>query len=383
MAVPTDFQKHLLDPNDATLRRWLPTNLQTLVAAEFSPRLVLTWLPYDVDDIFVTVDRDEQEIAVVKPATFALFAGVPPWQAIVNIETAAEDAALDVADLQAIEPNWLIGQAVDIQGSATVAAHIGTDRGLSAKTGLKMMPSEELLPGGTHPLRAGFIDYYGRNNDPASVMDANWQFRYRLRSFVDLGSDADPNWRYLQSMPTDLTSFMRPETPVLTVTNDSPITTANASLRAPLVHLKFYPPGTSPAGSAAVTPSMQPAFSGTATADRWEYRIVARRVLNVPIPTTGNAVDPVSIDVGNPLTLSTAPDEILDNEVDRAWPGHEPVFHYLVLVQQYKVGSNGEQLIRGFDVAHPNVGHCEFDVTIAAPSGSGTESEIVVPIHVS
>jgi hypothetical protein len=129
---------------------------------------------------------------------------------------------------------------------------------------------------------------------------------------------------------------------------------------------------------------MQPTFASAAAADdHWEYRIVARRLLNVPLPTTGNAVDPVWIDVGKPLTLSTLSDEILDDEVDRGWPGHAPVFHYRVVVQQYKLGSDGEQLIRGFDLAHPNFGNCEFDVTIAPPDDSSAESEIVVPIHVS
>ena len=383
VAVPTNFQEHLLDPTDSKVRHWIPTDLQTLPAAEFSPRLVLTWVPYTADDIFVTVERDERQIAIAPPRAL-LRLEVSPWAAIVEIEAAAENQDLEIADLEAIQSNWLLGRPVEIEGAHALSEHIGTNRGLSGRNGLKQMHSEEIQPDGTHPLRAGFVDYYGRNGDSASLMDANWEFRYRLRSYVDLGVDADPNWRFLRSMPTDLTSFTRPETPPLTVTNDPPAATPNADLHAPLVRLRFFPPGTSPVGSGPVTPSMQPSFANLAESDTpWEYRVVARRRLDVPIPTTGGAIDPVWIDVGKPLALTTDPQEIVDDEVDRGWPGHAPVFRYRVIVQQFKVGSDGtERLIRGFDLAHLNVGNCEFDVTIVAQDDPGKESEIVVPVHV-
>jgi hypothetical protein len=398
VSVPTDFQQHMLDPANSKVKPWLPTDLQTLQAAEFLPRLVLTWEAYSTDDILLTVERDQRQVASQASALRMLLIGPSPWDAIKNIEASLDAANLDAADLDAIQPNWLIGQTVDI-GQAGLRSdqswiEIGFDRGLPAMSGLKKMPSEETLPGGSHPLRPGFVDYYGRNGNMAMVMDSNWEFRYRLRAFVDLGSDiAESKWRYLQSMPTDWSSFMLPETPALCIKTGKTQAHDRKDIQVPIVRLRILP-GQPPPGGCGSHAGPLSLFlprnmrNSMDTNESWQYRVVARRRVDVPIPsTTGLPKAVVWIDVGKPTNLTTTSLDIVDDEVDRAWPGDNPTFRYKMIVQQFKVtiadGVRTEKLIRGFDVAHPNVGNCEFDLVIPLPQDPAAEAEIIQEIYVA
>lgn len=398
VSVPTDFRQHLLDPTDLSLRKWLPTNLNTLQAAQFSPRLVLTWEAYSSEKVFLAVERDQRRVQDDDRMVMLARADRSPWDAIKAIEASPEYVNtpgglvrndLDAADLDAIIGNWLLGQTIDTGEVSSFYQHIGTDRPLSGKLGLKIMPSEEIQPDGSHPLRPGYVDYYGLNGDLASIMDGNYEFRYRLRAFVDLG--AGLTWRYLWSTPTEWSPFVRPETPPLFVKPASTVQVNNKPLQVPLVRLRFLPgqlpldafTGAPPSVNFTITP-----LSTLAKEQRWEYRVVARRRLDVPIPTIGGApTDPVWIDVGKPLRLTTQIDDIVDDEIDRAWPGHRPALHYRVIVQQFLItvtdGESTEKLIRGFDIAHPNIGNCEFVLTIALPSDPASEAEIIQQIYVA
>ncbi|MBZ5505125.1 MAG: hypothetical protein LAO78_06540 [Acidobacteriia bacterium] len=391
VGVPTDFTQHVLDPTNAAFRKWLPTDLQSLEAAEFSPRLVLTWQSYRAKDIFLTIERDQRVVAHGSSALRAL-AAPTPWQAIKDLEAAADDKDLDAFDLDAISSNWLLGQTVDIESTSSAYELIGPDRPISGKDGLKQMPTEEIGPGGGHVMRPGFIDYYGQNGDLAQLMDGNSEFRYRLRAFIDLGTGLPDKWRYLRSMPTDWSSFMIPETPSLCVKPGTLQVVQKKDAFVPTVRLHFRPGQPPPEGCNDSKGPLKLTFSlmnrnAGSVEHRWEYRVVARRRLDVPIPTTGGSTDAVWIDVGKPLRLTTDPLDIVDDELDRAWPDHQPVHHYRLMVQQFMIttanGVPGEKLIRGFDLAHPNVGNCEFDLTVVLPVNPTDEVELVQEVYVA
>ena len=381
VAVPTD-PSHFIDPTDATIKSWtLPTDLKTLADAEFSPRLVISWLPPAEADLYVAIDRMAR--AVAKPALLgnALLDTADPWQSIKTIETAADTAALDVNDLNAILPGWLLGSVVEAPANVTSVdgdfqTLVDFTRELSATHGVKNLATKDLTADGKPILvKPGFVDYFG-SDLKTSLMDGNWEYSYRVRTAVDLGEQYDPKWRYLQSRPTIWSSYLLPETPAISVTPGRSLPSP-MDIPAPVVCLRII---------SKIDVSSSFALSKAADDPTvWQYRVIVRRRVDVPVPkaTAGTTAD-LWIDIGQPTNVPAgATVNIFDKEVERAWPGQAPIFQYRVLVQQFKLdGAGSEKLIRSFDLAKPNLGYCDLPITIAAPTGTSTqETQIVQEIY--
>lgn len=380
VSSPTDFTKHVLE--FPKFRFWLPGDIARPEDPKYFPRLVLTWQPLHSSlQAGLIVEREERQIA--KPAPGARHHATPtPWAAIKAIELAPEGTHIEAVNIEAIRDNWLLGEPVDVEGPILQSyEHIGRDpsRRLDATTGLKDVP-HPAKPGETRP---AFIDYYGRNTDRhgdpdrQSVMDGNWEFRYRLRSFLDLGEKIPDSWRYLLSSPTEWSSWTPPETPPLTLHERPPILAEDPTLMAPRVQLRIVP-GQIPT---ALRASL---LRNAADHHRWEYRVIVRRRLDMARPNTGGVVEPVWIDIGAPIALSETSEFVVDDEVDRAWPSHVPTFRYRVTAQQFLILSTAdgevERLVRGFEGKN---GTIEFDLSLTLPRSSGSEVEITKTIYVA
>jgi hypothetical protein len=222
-------------------------------------------------------------------------------------------------------------------------------------------------------VRPGFIDYFGRNNDAASVMDSNWEFRYRAASFVDLGAQLRGQWRYLFSAASEWSEWRLPETPLLsTKWGKSSFATVTGQY-SPVVRFLLTPKPL----SALLRLRL---LAGLPEHD-WEYRVIIRRKLATPMPSSGGTSDPVWIDVGQPRRFVHNVAEVRDEEVDRAWSGDAPVLHYRVFVQQFLVIEGGEErLVRGFN-AMAGSGYLEHDITLpasASPAGEVVFSQEII-----
>ncbi len=379
VSPPTDFAAHRLPANST----WVPTDLTTEDDAKFSPRLVLTWAGAPRNSgLSIIVERDER--AAASPARArARTHSVSAWQAIQTLEAIPEGADVDVALLKAIADNWLMGSIVDVEGSPVkVYEHVARDdrRGrIDATDGLKRVPSQEPSVAVAPRMRPGVIDYFGRNGNPAVVMDANWEFRYRLRFFTDLGPQLPIEWRFLVSRPTEWSPWLLPETPPLDVRAVKSVKNETDTLKAPQVRFKFVPRQT------AVLRAMK-AFDDLAPQQHWEFRVVVRRRVNVPLLNAGLTPD-VWIDVGGPVHIqgSTA-EELVDAEIERGWAGDRPQFSYRILVQQFLVvetpAGKVEKLVRGFDIRQPNVGNCEVPVDVEMPVAPTSEVEMIQTIEI-
>jgi hypothetical protein len=345
--VPPSQDDDFLDPGDGKQKPFLPSGL-TLDDAENLPRLVVAWAPTEAS-VELTIERDEQRVAPMGMTSTATFdVAISPWFAIQGLEAAPDDKPLPANLLDAVRNNWLMGAAVEAPGNPSIAAPlIGPKMALLGKTGVKQLRVPELATSSDTGIRPAFVDYHGamQSQTPGGVMDSNWQFRYRLRAFRDLGPDLPEAWRYLMSMPTGWSAWQLPETPPLRLVAGTSSWPESADLMRPTVTFQFTP---APSGAAAVAAS-------TDDDRRWEYRVVVRRVLDVPMPSaTGAPADPVWIDVGTPLRFAPgARVTLTDTEVDRSHPDDKPTLTYSIAIQQFMITGNDanqtETLVRGFD----------------------------------
>lgn len=359
-AADQDF----LDPAQPQYRAWLPSDIRSLDDATYFPRLVVGWAPPDdTSSTYVAFERDERHVAGNGSPPLSLDVS-RAWRAIKAIEGADETEALKTDDLAAIRNTWLLGNLVE-PGNDKVTPHWfiepNSNKRLRVADGLIRVQTDEPAT------RPGFIDYFGRNGDPASVMDSNWEFRYRATSFVDLDARLPEEWRYLFSAPSAWSEWRLPETPPLTTTPGKPSFETVGGQYSPLVRFRLTPKPPAALlrlGLLAAMPEHQ-----------WEYRVLIRRKITIPMPSSGGSTGPVWIDVGQPKRFLHTPTEVVDAEVDRDWGRDEPVLHYRVFVQQFLVLDGGEErLVRGFS-GTPGSGYLEMDFTLPAPASS--EGEIV------
>jgi hypothetical protein len=380
VSIPTDFTAHVLD--FLSHREWLPTDMNKAEDTKYFPRLVLTWEAFDASfKANLVVEREER--AVAQPPSAMRFTAAPSsWAAIKAIEATAEGQNIEAANIEAIRGNWLLGNPVEVEGLATeLYEHVDREpnRRLDASFGLKVVPSPEPPDeSGAVRQRPAFIDYYGRNTNRQQTMDSNWEFRYRLRAYLDLGPDLPDNWRYLTSSPTAWSTWLLPETPPLEVFEHVKTIDERPDLLKPQVKIRIVPGKVPPSVLAAMRLQVR------ALEHRWEYRVLVRRRIDAPTPSTGGTMRPVWIDVGKPAALADKPLDVIDDEIDRGWPEHSPKFRYSVSAQQFLIivtdSGEVEKLVRGFETKKATK---EFDVIVDAPSASTTEVEVTKTIYVA
>jgi hypothetical protein len=382
---PWNNDTEVLDP--AVFARWLPSTVRSAADAKYYPRLVLGWAADDASsEAYIAIERDERQVAKRQTA-LVMRTDVDPWKAIKSVEATPESEALQLDDLDAIRNSWLLGIPVEVTTPLDVPYFIvGTDDGerVKALDGLLKVRTDEVVADGTN--RPGFIDYYGRNKDKVSAMDCNWEFRYRLRLYLDLDPGGalklPPAWRFLWSMPTEWTPWCLPETPAIKLHHDNPTPDESDQHAAPSVRFTLK------AGALLASQALM-AKVADETQHRWEYRILIRRRLDVPMPSTGGTHDPVWVDVGKPLRLSesTGPRQIVDAEVDRAWSGDAPTLVYRIFVQQFLITEDAagtkEHLIRGFDASRTSTSFKELPIVLPAPSSGKVEVELTQPLAIS
>jgi hypothetical protein len=124
-----------LDP--ARFAGWLPSDIRSLDDAKYFPRLVVGWAPpADTTGTYVTIERDERQVAKPTLHSFALEVS-RVWTAIKAIEGADETAPLKMDDLDAIRNTWLLGILVDpASDNLTPHWHVGPEKGLRVADGL-------------------------------------------------------------------------------------------------------------------------------------------------------------------------------------------------------------------------------------------------------
>jgi len=370
---PSDNSLHFLDPRNPDHAKWLPTSVSKIADAKSFPRTVVAWLPPIVDEVEplkVEIQRIERQIAK-PPQQFELSAVKSAWDAIKTIEGLSDNSPIDTDDLDALMP-WLGGEVVEVPSTSDAEYWVVFDpKRQMTVNGVIQLPIDSLLTdnAGLPEKLSAWVDYFGRNKDYDSPMDANWDYQYRLRTLVDLGSSLGDQ-RYLFSTATPWSLNVAPETPAIRLSRLS-ATAAELEIPKARVRFVFHPKLTAFAKSAL-----------TRVLDierKWEYRIVVRRKLDSPSIGGG---DQPWIDVGNPLRIvfgdtSLGEKDITDDEVDRNWPGHEPNVIYRIFIQEFMVvdrpDGRVERLVRAFDSGN---GSPEVPVFLPAPLSSDREVEV-------
>jgi hypothetical protein len=374
---PVDNSVDFLNP--ATESDWLPSSISTMGDAQSFPRTVVSWQSPLADDIlFLEIERIERQIATPERRRLVAVARTA-WEVVTELQSLPEGASIDADDLNLLLLPWLRGGLVD----SPVPSGSPTDRWVVFEAGVKDMhanhgvvhlPISGLVENrdGSESVWPSWIDYFGRNRDYVSVMDGNWEFQYRLRTYIDLGVSAGYQ-RYLYSSATVWSPFVTPETPAIVIT-PLPPSVSEAEIPKPLVTFAFVSEG-----SALARALGRHEFRGTHT---WVYRIVLRRKSNGP--QLSSLADPW-IDVGQPIELAfgdSTGTPIVDTEVDRGWLENAPTVLYRVCVQEFMKldGVNGprERLVRAFE----NLPGHDVPVQLRAPASESTEILILQRIQI-
>jgi len=372
----TDNSKHFLDPSKHA--KWLPKAVNKLEDAKSFARVVLTWTPPDTSDrILLEVQREARLIA--KPQMRMQLWAKSAWDALKSIESAPDDADLAAEDLELLA-DWLLGNPIDVPESPVKSFILfGENQQLSAVDGIIKLPVVG-VDGAVRNCPA-LVDYFGLDSeDRMAAMDGNWDYRYRLRTFIDLGGSLPDRQRYLYSSPTLWSPNVAPETPRIRLKPKA--NSANMKpLQRPVVRLVFDP--------SVASFTLGASIFAVPTEHRWEYRIVVRRKIDAPSFGDPALADAAWIDVGRPLTLRIGEQsgyegrEIVDEEVDRHWPTHAPTIQYRVYVQQFMIVDDGqglrERLVRGFE---SGVEPHEIPILLPAPTSRDAEIEVVEELQI-
>lgn len=172
--------------------------------AKSFPRTVVAWRAPIVDQVEplkVEIQRMERQIAK-PPQQFELTTvQKSAWDAIKTIEGLSDNSPIDTDDLAALK-HWLSGEVVEVPGPSDAEYWVVFDprqqKQQMAIDGVIQLPIDSLSTdhAGMPEKLSAWVDYFGRNNDYDSPMDANWDYQYRLRTFLDLGSSLGDQ-RYL------------------------------------------------------------------------------------------------------------------------------------------------------------------------------------------
>jgi hypothetical protein len=354
---PFDDATHLLNPQVAGDRKWLPTEISSPAAGIAKPRLVISWGALVEPGIKITIEREERKVTASENQ-FRSLVEPTAWKSIKSIEEAPKDKPMESAWLRAITGNWLLGRQVEIDAD---------DAPLDPTTNF-VPPQQDLPPDGIRALpaispagvvnRPAFVDYFLHANDTVHATDGSWEYRYRLRAFIDLGAQVpDLKWRYLLSHPTLWTAWALPATLPISLRARQPDTVEHlTTLPAPEVLFRFeVPQGTQAAGL--------------------QYRVVIRRQLGFSLGVVPNSAPaPKMLLVGQPLHLPTPngePAVIADRQLDRDEPDLPLDLHYEISVTEFTIADGRERLIRHqtstFTGSDPGA------VTVPSPQSPQTE----------
>jgi hypothetical protein len=334
----------VLDP--LAYRSWVPTGLLDLAQAAREPRLVVAW-QYDAGtgEEGIVIERQEKVVEKASTSMRYVTTDVSSWQAIKNIESLSEfesgttiPAAIQKDWVDAIARDWLLGDMIEIEGSVPeLMPLIGFERGLSASNGLLTLTG----PNGTRS--PGFVDYYETRTDPSLVMDANFEYSYRLFAYLPISDDmALPwNWRYLVSKPTGWSPYQIPEPAPIKVQQESESTNAVSDL-GPKIRFIFR------------SPASQSMRQGNSQGiDEWRYRILVRRKRDFSLRSdVATSHDPGWEDVDSPVSVWPGQvKEVVDTDIERVFPEAELKavyqFHVCQLHARDENGSRVETLVRG------------------------------------
>jgi hypothetical protein len=101
----------------------------------------------------------------------------------------------------------------------------------------------------------------------------------------------------------------------------------------------------------------------------------------------GGKPDELWIDVAQPLRLSDQPEEIVDDELEREWPGQPLTHNYWIIAQQYRIvvveGKDREELVRSFDLSSNSHGNLKLPINIPSPGSPASEVETIKEIGVA
>lgn len=362
--------------NPTQSRKWMPKAIQTLNDAKHYPRTVISWRTPSEPDLNLEIRRIEEQISRGTGKAQDLAARTA-WDAVLDIERLPDGAAITKQDLDLLG-EWLSGTPIAVPEIASEYWPVFTNHDRFPVSGVVAIDESEVtapLVGGADP-KAGWIDYFGRNGDAVSAMDGNWQFRYQLAAYIDLGDTAgDQRWLY--SSATTWSPFTVPDRPPIVLIAKAPKPKHTNAHKARVVF-------DLQAVSTRSTRLERPALDDVS----WEYRVVIRRLL----PSAGlSAREAPWIDVGSPATLRLDdPDrshaEVIDNDVDRSWPGHVPELQYRVYVQEFMRIENSEagyptceRLVRAYETQ----GAKDIFIALKAPSSDADEIEMQQVIEIS
>ncbi|TIX16350.1 MAG: hypothetical protein E5V46_02985 [Mesorhizobium sp.] len=350
---PTRADEHRLE-DVAKYRAFLPAGVVDDSDAASLPRLVINWTAGDQSsDVFLMIERDEQEIKKQDARIMAML-DMKAWEALKAIEGLKDGAAIEKAWLGAIRTGWLRGMPVEAEPSApTTFRRIGLRAKIPATAGIVQL-TDPTQPAGSAK-RPTFIDYFGRNGDDMVVMNGNYEFRYRLRAFRDLGTGSDGP-HYLYSRPTAWTNFAIPERPpIQVVAQMGAAQPADYSLFAPRVTFRLQTPE-------KITERTSP----------WFFRALLRRYVEVPMPSASPGKPSARaqwIDVGQTAVIewNGIAAEITDDELQREWAAQKLNPNYRIQVQAFRRDDTDskEVLVRSFDIRFAQDGHDEINVAIA------------------
>jgi hypothetical protein len=265
---------------------WLPTEVNTVHEAEHNPRTVVGWEPYDaVELVGIEVEREER---LVDPDEIMLLSApdLSAWEAVTSIDALPDSKFLESRWIAALA-TWMGGdriEAPDTPAAVPILIAASATRRLDASAGLKVVN----LPGA--PGRAAFIDYFRQAGNGSLAMDGNYEYRYRLVAYIDVGGE-DDRFRFLRGRPSGWSDWIRPE-PTGAILQPGPQSANEEERATPAVVLEFVP--TTIAGQSA----------SLDTAGGWFYRMVVKRELPVSMPSQeGATLKPQWMEVGAPLVL--------------------------------------------------------------------------------
>lgn len=370
---PSNNDLHFLDP--AKHSRWLPTAVDSVPAAKSYPRTMVSWQPpAEVGDIFLEIHRYEQRIAKSGGHISQAVLTRTPWEALQTIESLPDGSPIEESDLHLLQP-WLKGNPVEAPNAPTGywVPFQPVSNGMKVQTGVIQLASPTLKVAFVDPppLWPTWIDYFGRNGDSSSAMDGNWEFQYRLRTYIDLGATLGDQ-RYLYSTPTSWSHFVPPSTPPIVISELNP-TSRDLAIAKPRVVFKFKSQASAFMRAVSLRALTEPQPS-------WIYRVVLRRLLTAQ--QLASSTKPW-VDVGAPVELSfgNTIDEaqIVDEEVDRGWPSDAPTIVYRVFVQEFKKDetTGAEYLVRAFE-DKPK----EINITLRLPGSDLTEVEVTQEVGI-
>lgn len=358
-----------LDPN--TEREWMPNGVTTPNAAQHDPRIVIAWNAYPASDrIGIEIEREERLVEQDNPLLRLALDAVSPWEAIKNIDMLADDLPLRAEWIAAIRNTWLLGTVVEIpdedRGNTTGILIPASLRPLSGTSGLRRVT----LPGAPDAQPA-FIDYFRLVNNGALVMDGNYEYRYRLRAYIDVlngaPSGGNVDFRFLRSAPTAWSEWILPEPSSASVTNDPP-TFTNLASASPAICLLF-----TPAAAKSRIVEQPP--------DGWLYRVVIKRLLDFALPSSeATSLDAEWREVGGPVVVRPEGGEVpvLDATIERPDVDRIARVRYRLTVRQIVMTPSGrERLVRVLDKR-------EVRIDVPPPADpEGDERMATVVVHIA